>query len=618
MESSTSSATRSRASADRRRADRSGDPRKRDSRKRRVRLGKTTPRIYTPPAVTGPPGPCGCGCALSPTTSLGFSVVRFADGIARRPLLPWQRWLLIHALELSPDGSLRFRNVVVLVARQNGKSTLSQVLALWAMYVLGRRVVLGTAQDLDTAEEVWQGAVDMVEETDDDERPVRPELFQLYAKTDRVNGKKALVLKSGQRYKVKAANRKAGRGLSGDLIFLDELREHQNWDAWAAITKTMMARPHGQVWCLSNAGDITSVVLSYLRKLAHRAVGDPDGICAEDETLSAPTEFDVESLAEDDADELGEIDLDDLMVEEADLFLAEWSSTPGCDKRDRDEWAQANPSMNHDMGDGAGLTERAIASAAATDPEWVFRTEVLCQWPEGAIHGPWAPGSWLATTNQPRETPGGEKYVDEADRIVGDVCAAVSVSRDRSRAHIAFAGRRPDGLRQVEVVASRQGTDWVKPWLMDGKRRGRIESITGQSRGAQESDLLKALAEDKEFTIPVVTLAGTDLPAAYGQAFDALRDGEVRHNPQPLVDMPAASAATKDLGQVWVIDDKASPVDAAPLNAWVFALWLLSRPAKHTPPPPPPPRAVKSTTTDTTTPKRSRVSADVNFGSVGF
>jgi hypothetical protein len=31
--------------------------------------------------------------------------------------------------------------------------------------------VLGTAQDLDTAEEVWQGAVDLAE--DDDDEPVR-------------------------------------------------------------------------------------------------------------------------------------------------------------------------------------------------------------------------------------------------------------------------------------------------------------------------------------------------------------------------------------------------------------------------------------------------------------
>ena len=40
----------------------------------------------------------------------------------------------------------------------------------------------------------------------------------------------------------------------------------------------------------------------------------------------------------------------------------------------RDGWAQANPSLGHT------ITERAVTSALRTDPEPVFRTEVLCQW----------------------------------------------------------------------------------------------------------------------------------------------------------------------------------------------------------------------------------------------
>jgi len=206
---------------------------------------------------------------LTPKTSLGYSVIEFAETILEIDLYPWQRWLLIHALELLRDNTFRFRNVVVLVARQNGKSTLSQVLALWFMYVYGFELVIGTAQDLDVAEEIWQGAVDYVEES--------PDLLEQWQRTVKVNGQKSLELKTGQRYKVKAANRRAGRGLSGDLILLDELREHQSWDSWAAVTKTTMARAEAQVWALSNAGDASSIVLRYLRKMAHAAIGDPDG-----------------------------------------------------------------------------------------------------------------------------------------------------------------------------------------------------------------------------------------------------------------------------------------------------------------------------------------------------
>jgi hypothetical protein len=180
---------------------------------------------------------------------------------------------LIHALELLADGTFRFRTVVVLVARQNGKSTLAQVLALFFMYVRSAPLVIGTAQNLDIAEEVWQGAVDIAEDV--------PELQDEIERIVRVNGKKALELRSGERYKVQAANRRGGRGLSGDLVIMDELREHQSWDSWSAVTKTTLARSLAQIWALSNAGDASSIVLAHLRRMGHAALGDPDGINAD-------------------------------------------------------------------------------------------------------------------------------------------------------------------------------------------------------------------------------------------------------------------------------------------------------------------------------------------------
>ncbi|MGC8030476.1 hypothetical protein ACP3WD_24860, partial [Salmonella enterica] len=68
-------------------------------------------------------------------------------------------------------------------------------------------------------------------------------------------------------------------GFSGDLILFDELREQRNWLAWGAVTKSTMARPHALILAMSNAGDVMSVVLKQLRRIAHLALGDPDGIC---------------------------------------------------------------------------------------------------------------------------------------------------------------------------------------------------------------------------------------------------------------------------------------------------------------------------------------------------
>jgi hypothetical protein len=480
------------------------------------RLGSETPRVFTPPLRP-----------LTPKTSLGFAVIDFATDVLEMQLFPWQRWLLIHALETEPDGSFRFRTVVVLVARQNGKSTLSIVLSLFFMYVLGTALVIGTAQDLDVAEEIWQGAVDMVEET--------PELNDLKDRVVKVNGKKSLELKSGERYKVKAANRRAGRGLSGDLILLDELREHQSWDAWGAITKTTMARANAQVWALSNAGDSTSIVLRHLRKMAHLAVGDPDGINA--------------ALAVDEAPD----DVED--ADESTLGIFEWSAPPGCDVWDRDGWGQANPSL------GYSITERTIAAAVKTDPEWVLRTEVLCQWSDGIIEGPFPPGSWEACLDNESK---------RAKKSPVSVC--VDVSWDRSVAWVAFAGLRKDGTPHVEVVARRAGTDWVVPWLLERVKPMKIRSVTFQTNGAPVSSLLD---EAKQAGLPYVDWVGADLGRWTGLFYDRVRAGQVRHLAQPALDSAAASASTKPAGDAWVWDRKHSPVDIAPLVAVTGALGAL-------------------------------------------
>lgn len=544
------------------------------------RYGSTEPRVCTPPLRP-----------LTPDTSLGYSVIEFAETVLLIPLVPWQKALLIRMLELLPDDSLRFRTVVVLVARQNGKSTLAQVLSLWFMYVYGLALVLGTAQDLDTAEEVWQGAVDLVQELDDrTEEPVRPELAELVDKVVQVNGKKALVVKPpggrARRWKVKAANRRAGRGLSGDLILLDELREHQSWDAWGSITKTTMARAMALILALSNAGDSTSVVLRYLRKMAHFAVGDPDGLSKDEAADELLTDDDLEGM---------EPEAEDLLDDEDTLGIFEWSAAPNRRVDDRDGWAEANPSMGY-----TELSERTLAAACKTDPEWVFRTECLCQWSEGTLNGPfpagtWEAGRWIATT--PGETP---------PQIVGDVMACVDVSHDRTTAYIAFAGWRTDGLPQVEVVAQRAGTDWVEKWLTNPKRRDRIKLVTGQTKGAPVSSLMRVL---EAAGLPVEPWGGDDLPGWTGDFYDLVREGGIddsgatvgiRHLVQPTLDVAAANAVTKPLGDRFVWDRTKSPVDIAPLVAATGAVGLLMR---RTPAPPPKPRKVQATADTPTTPQ---------------
>ena len=496
-------------------------------------VGCEAPRIYTPPLRE-----------LTPETSYGFSVIEFSERVLGFSPYPWQRFFFVHALECLEDGSLRFRQVLLLVARQNGKSTVAQVISLWALFVLGVRLVLGTAQNLDTSEETWAGAVEMAEGV--------PQLADEVERVVRVNGKKELALSGGHSYKVAAASRRGGRGKTSDIVLMDELREHLNWEAWSAVTKTTNARPNALILCMSNAGDAYSVVLRHLRYRAHMALGDPDGWCA-----SVGDPGDGEEGAEPDPGTLG---------------IFEWSAPPACSKWDRRGWAQANPSLGHGT-----ITERVLASDAATDKEAVFRTEDLCQWVETIREEPFPEGAWEAGTDR-----------DSAAAEDSDLAFGIDVSGDRTHAAIAVAGTRADGRRHVEVVAYRTGTTWALTWLAERAPSYGGMRVAWQERGAPVSSMAEELKRIEG--VEPFEVGGRDLAAWCGRLWDGvaacLPESEsdavpVMHRPQPALDMAARTAATKPLGDsAWVFDRGRSPEDCSPLVACAMALGLLARPGE--------------------------------------
>lgn len=459
-------------------------------------LGCESARLFTPPLRE-----------LTPATSLGFSFIDFAEDVLGLTLLPWQKWLATHALELREDGRFRFRTVLVLIARQNGKSTFLQALTLWRMWVQRIPMALIAAQSLEKAEEVWAGAVEMAEAC--------PELAAEMEPPIMAAGKKELRTTFGSRCKVQTANRKGGRSLTADLVDLDELREHHTWDAWAALTKTTMARPNPQTWATTNAGDDLSVVLNELRDSALAQVNDPSTTVA----------------------------------------IFEWSGADGCDLTDRSAWAQANPSL------GYTITEESIAAALATDPEWVFRTEVLCQRVNRAAVS--ALPEWPSVMERgTRAEP-------------GLPCAfAVDVSWDRSTAWISAAVQLPDGRVHLEAVESRDGTDWVLSRLGELCARWDPVAVGLQASGAPASTLLGELEEFLE--VPVVPLGASDLSRACGLLFDGVRHRKVRHPGQEPIDAAALHAAVRPLSDAWVFDRKRSGVDIAGLMAEGMALWVLS------------------------------------------
>lgn len=511
-------------------------------------LGFTEPRIYTKPL----PQHCDplTGELLDDFTD-GEAAIKFAKDILGITLFPWQEWLLNHALELDESGKFyRFRIIITMVARQNGKTTVENILALWHMYSLESGLVIGTAQNLDRSEEAWKDCLALAELQDDLNEMIEERNF---------GHPKYFNLDNGCEYRVAAASRRGARGFSGDLILLDELREHHSWDSWASVTNTMNARPFAQAFAFSNAGDALGVVLRYQRALAHRELGWPDG------------DDDAELLGSD-ADVFEGIDAADLPDgwDEITTALFEWSAPPTGKRTDIRALAQANPSMNHTEVTLNCPTTRSLLASLKSTPPLEFDMEVLCRFVPGAEGGPFPEGTWDATVDA-EATPG-----EDAEIVV---CVEISTRRDA--AFIARAGRYVRDGKDVAVVGiseDQPGTDWVARYLID--TRNTYRGIVIRSEGGAPTvnlleDLKNATLDNGDPAhLPLIEWTGPDVQAAHGDITDRLVQKTIEHLPHKGMDMAAASALPLlNPGGGWRIDIRRSPTDTAPLYAAIGAVW---------------------------------------------
>jgi phage terminase large subunit-like protein len=245
-------------------------------------------------------------------------------------LMEWQRFVCIHGHKVREDGRWAHSELGLIMARQQGKSTLMMLRILTGMFVWGEGLQLASAHRLTTSLETFRQIVGLIE--------THPKLEKEVKKIRWQHGAEEIELFGNRRFVVKAANN-AARGLSKpETIHLDELREYKDEDAWSSMRYSMMAAKNPQVWVYSSAGDQHSVILNKLREraLVSATTNDPIGW--------------FEWSAEPDAPILlpsGEIN---------------WSA-----------FAQANPSL--------GITIHPDnLKAVINDPPDIVRTEVLAQW----------------------------------------------------------------------------------------------------------------------------------------------------------------------------------------------------------------------------------------------
>ena len=483
-------------------------------------MGVTEPRVFTPPMRK-----------LTEETSLGFACIEYARTVLGKNLYPWQEWALIHSLEivgeLGGDWSFRFRTVLFLISRQNGKTVLSEVIASFFLNVLQVDSVFGTSLSLDKAEEVWEAVIN-------DQESI-PELSSSIDRISRTNGNKRLILTGLRPYKVGAPTRRAGRGDSNDLVMLDEIREHRDWETWSAAAASINAKPNGLIVCFSNAGDPDSVVL---RQLRAQAIGKNDDFGGN--------------------------------VDGSTLGLFEWSAPDGAATDDIEALAQANPAMGYGL-----LTERALMANRQTFPENKFRSECMCQQVETILPAPFPDGAW-------------QNGIDESSSIAGEseLYFGIDLSQDRRWTSIGVCGLREDGNWHIELAARRIGTEWAVDWFRT-RAAGRKMKLAFQSRGAPVAGLAEQIC-----TLPGVeryAIEGPDLTNGWGRFYDGIcaclpeRGGGARiyHLPQPVLDMPGKTMQLRQMGGGVELPDRVkSPDDIAPLFACIMAFAAATKPAQ--------------------------------------
>lgn len=501
-------------------------------------LGCMTPRLFTPPLPENCDAApdevqCPCGCGLSKRTSWGHACVTFLMVVCRWNLLPWQIWLYWHALEKKPGGiGFRFQFLVILVARQNGKTKWGRGLNLWRLFYSKTGRVSGThpgakmaviaAQNLDYAETTLKEAVDEI-------RAI-PSLLPELINHKEGSGKNRAILTNRRYWRAATASRKGGRGLPVDVVWLDELREHTSWDAWNAITPTGTVRPCSQVVCTTNAGDARSIVLLSQQQSATRRI--LTGTTADTKT-----------------------------------GYFEWSAPPDADPRNPEFWPQANPAvgwLNEFTIDD--LHGRLETMQYKNMPGW--QTEYLCQTVDALEPGIIPAEFWQ---------DGMDVNSRRAESSL--VYAALDVNYDRTRSYVAIAARRDDDALHVEVIQAARGTDWVVPWLAE--RKASFQGVAVQKTGAPVSGMIGDL---KREGVPVVEWGpGLELQSGCALFFDGICEHTIFHRPQPILDRAAASGVARRMGDAWVFDRRNSPVDVAPMVACAAAVWLEGRPPESTP-----------------------------------
>jgi hypothetical protein len=235
-------------------------------------------------------------------------------------LWPWQREAAKYLTAKGAGDRWLYREVAIIVARQNGKTEL--LLPLIVSRLLEGDRIMHTAQNRELPRLVHRKLSRLLQQ----HHPQAIEAIRRGA------GQEEIWLTNGGHYRIVAPNEDGARGSTNDLVIVDELRQMTDHNFIAASKPTLAG--DAQIVYLSNAGHSESEVLNALRARA--------GV---DERLA----------------------------------YLEWSAAPERTPDDVAGWLEANPAIGHKDGHLEGLHDDYRANLLSGTMA-IFETEQLCRW----------------------------------------------------------------------------------------------------------------------------------------------------------------------------------------------------------------------------------------------
>lgn len=480
-----------------------------------VRIGNQVPRLSQRPArAVASAG----DDALAWAESIGWDA---EAGRGYYVLDEWQKFCVRGLLSEDPVAQLCALVGLIIVARQNGKNVILEVVELYAFYVLDLPYILHTAHLQETTADHMANLWAAISSDD-----------ALAAITKQVvaNGKERIyrtdwVQAGGKRYRCqirfRTRSKKGGRGGSPQMVVFDEALHLLDKQINALLPSLAAQSMRGDAPILiytSSAPVEESDVLRRLRA-AVQAGQIPDAFMAE---WSA--EFAVND---------GET-RDQAMIRIADDVDALYEANPGMGVRIAPEWVNAN--------------ERSTMSV---DGYLCERLSVVLEDEEGQS-----------------AIPGWPLLADDESCIESNRQWALAVSPDRKWAAIGLAGRRADGKAHVGWAEHRAGTDWVEECIVEGWMAKRIP-IRIHNAGPEKSFIAPLRARGVE----VIEVSTSEAAAATGQMIDAAEAATLVHLGQPSLNKAVRGAAlrlTTEGAAIW--SQIRSDLEITPLIACTIAL----------------------------------------------